>query len=95
MIPSSAVEPSAVASLLANKQSLLSITAEYTPVILALLIAALSPWMVLLVDAGTATVVPLITIVFPAVRVDVTAFAPWIAGQLNFQSSVPTRTQVL
>ena len=84
-----------MAVLSANKQSLLSITAEYTPVMLAVLMAALSPWMVLLAAAGTATDVPLITMVLPAESVAVTALAPCTAGQLNFQSSLPTSTQVL
>ena len=78
--PSSCVDPSAVAWLSANKHSLLSITAEYTPTMLAVLIAPLSPWMVLLLAVGTATDVPLITMVSLAVRVVVTALEPCTAG---------------
>ena len=72
--PSFAVEPSAVAVASANNCSLLSITAEYTPVIAAELMAALNPAMSLFGDTGTVTVSPLITMVSLAVKSDTTAF---------------------
>ena len=95
MMPSSAVEPSAVAVASANKHNLLSITAEYTPVMAAVLMAALSPATSLFGIAGTATDVPLITIVLVAVKSAVTALVAVAVGQLNFQSLLPTSTQVL
>ena len=72
--PSSAVEPSAVAVLSANKHSLLSITAEYTPVILAVLMFVLMVCTVF--PELTTTVTPLITRLPDAPMVVVTALAP-------------------
>ena len=98
-MPSSAVELSAVAVASANKHNLLSITALYTPVIpapaFAELIAALSPATSLFGIAGTATDVPLITMVLVAVKSAVTALVAVAVGQLSFQSLLPTGTQVL
>ena len=74
------MEPSAEEVASQYNVNLLSITALCTPVIPAVLIAALSPAMSLLGLTGTATEVPLITKVFPAVKSFVTAFAPVIVG---------------
>ena len=45
---------------------------------------------------GTVTVVPLIIITLPASStLPTTELVPWIVGQEIFQSSDPTRTQLL
>jgi hypothetical protein len=77
---------------LPNNCNLLDTTAAVTPGIAAVLMAAANPATVLLVDAGTVAVSPLITIILPASRLEGVP-VPVIVGQDTFQSSDPTSTQ--
>jgi predicted glycosyltransferase len=77
---------------LPNNCNLPDTTAAVTPGIAAVLMAAANPATVLLVDAGTVAVSPLITIILPAVRL-LGVPVPVIVGQDTFQSSDPTSTQ--
>jgi hypothetical protein len=70
------------------------VTVDVTPAIEAELMAADNPTTVLSVDAGTATDVPLITIVLPAVRL-VGDNVPVNVGQDCFHASDPNCTQAL
>ena len=80
----------------ANSVSLLLIEAAYTPVMAALLMAVANPATDNAVPPEpTVTKVPLMYMLKPTVNAPDTELVPCTVGQDDFQSSLPTCTQVL